>query len=272
MGEIFAQTMVVPLSLGSHYGDSLFLCKTIERLKRLPMTSDLYDMTGPTQRQSLSAYLHNRAQKPHQVQWKRVLEDSTDLRRLRQSIERLGDRQYWNRAWIVQEVALARQPELLCGAHIIEWESLADLIEVMRRLSLKTLLLSNSAFSKVSNFRRLATGGLSSTLKDLSEFKCSDVRDRIYASLRVVPWPESVPTIVPDYTKSAFELAVEVLERCERPGLEWEQDLHELFRFARCVLDVLELNSNDSHISSLILESRLRAESFPTLLSLQKIL
>jgi hypothetical protein len=89
-----------------------------------------------------------------------------------------------------------------------------------------SLLLSKCTKKKISYEMRAAMGSgrfclllafgkqlprkLESSLKVVRQLQCSDERDRIYSILSLVDWPSGISP-VPDYDKSAFDLAVETL-------------------------------------------------------------
>jgi hypothetical protein len=89
-----------------------------------------------------------------------------------------------------------------------------------------SLLLAKCTKKKISYEMRAAMGSgrfclllafgkqlprkLESSLKVVRQLQCSDERDRIYSILSLVDWPSGISP-VPDYDKSAFDLAVETL-------------------------------------------------------------
>ena len=56
-----------------------------------------------------------------------------------QAIGRLCERDWFYRTWVVQEVALARTVNLLCGSQWLEWDSLVTLIDAISRTGLSAL-------------------------------------------------------------------------------------------------------------------------------------
>lgn len=144
---------------------------------------------------------------------------------LRRALIDFLERPYWRRVWIVQEVAAA-QHELgvLCGCDRITWLGiylLLELTEAGKSSHAPENLWSDiepswryrpAAVSSLWYSAALESLDLDSALVNVDELECSDPRDRVYALLGLVDWDEDESAIVPDYSKSALELAVEVIE------------------------------------------------------------
>ena len=83
---------------------------------------------------------------------RRGLPASTDA--VWQAIGRLCERDWFYRTWIVQEVALARNIEVLCGRQWLGWSSLVGLVQGVVRTGLSSLCrdLEDPASSRPSGF------------------------------------------------------------------------------------------------------------------------
>ncbi|KAF2162625.1 hypothetical protein M409DRAFT_58045 [Zasmidium cellare ATCC 36951] len=78
-----------------------------------------------------------------------------------------------------------------------------------------------------------------SITSDTKGLDCKDVRDRVYAMRHLIDWSKSrLKTLQPDYTKSAFDIAVSLVSAPEeREGL----DPFDFF----CLLETLEVSAHD---------------------------
>ncbi|KAF4775393.1 heterokaryon incompatibility protein [Colletotrichum scovillei] len=130
---------------------------------------------------------------------------------LQQALETLLTRRYFSRAWILQEVALARRATLICGRYEMPWSrlqipSLADrglLINTQE----KPRLLNVLQLPSVLQFRAPAYRDSSDLLRllDLARNShASDPRDKLFAVYGLISCAQS-DGIVADYTMSARE-------------------------------------------------------------------
>lgn len=131
---------------------------------------------------------------------------------------------YWRRAWIVQECVLAAELELRCGSF-----RLAD--DVLDRLKDEALdrdhtsygtstLVEGSPAFMVLRARDARQGrrqhpGFSREIRPWQRkwpmLRCSDIRDRIYSLLAIMP-QGSQGRVVPDYSMSTAQLALQVID------------------------------------------------------------
>lgn len=130
---------------------------------------------------------------------------------------------YWSRAWIVQELVLAREAQIRCGKEEFRLEQLADLVQHLRHYS-KTFLprdleakdsILNSPAAKVIAKRKKwqNSSGRSYVNPWDTPFEilgCSDVRDRVYAMTALM---DSALAIVPDYNKTPAEIFEGIFEQ-----------------------------------------------------------
>ncbi|KXH27257.1 heterokaryon incompatibility protein [Colletotrichum nymphaeae SA-01] len=130
---------------------------------------------------------------------------------LQQALEMLLTRRYFSRAWILQEVALARRATLICGRYEMPWSrlqipSLADrglLINTQE----KPRLLNVLQLPSVLQFRAPAYRDSSDLLRllDLARNShASDPRDKLFAVYGLISCAQS-DGIVADYTMSTRE-------------------------------------------------------------------
>ncbi|MCJ1398138.1 hypothetical protein MMC11_001335 [Xylographa trunciseda] len=65
-----------------------------------------------------------------------------------QAVGRLCDRDWFYRTWVVQEVALARRIEVLCGGQWLAWDTLVGLVSEVVRTGLSALCRASSPVSR----------------------------------------------------------------------------------------------------------------------------
>jgi len=172
----------------------------------------------------------------------------------------LRDAPYWRRAWIVQEVSLARDLELWCGPQRMSRSSLKRWsLEQGFVLSLE-MGITRRIWSMISDFtpREIISSVLKKYSSELGE--CVDVRDRVYSVLSLIQ-PESLDgfPIIVDYGKSSYALFCELMEidRRQYPTCYSYLTLISVVRLRR----MLELHT-DSRVTRLIdeLHQRMRVE------------
>lgn len=141
-------------------------------------------------------------------------------------VPRLLSRSWFERVWVIQEVAVARQATLFCGNQDISWHSLVKAVNVFscfdqfaafgqriagtdtimaavaRLPDLERNINNFEAFRKLQD-RLNSSGPNFSQLEDVFEHmrgrKATDPRDRIYAALALLPFEQS-QSLKPDYT------------------------------------------------------------------------
>jgi hypothetical protein len=205
IGEIFSKATEVFACLGSHRDNSEMVLWAAREIADFGITCEHAD------------FLCHDCGLP----WTRwVLSLGFDrLQTLSIATQKFGERDYWGRVWIVQEVSKASSLSILCGNDILPWKPLSDL---------KTFLVMDmEEMSSISSaFEALPSCGMTLmydvfAAKDLvispSEvfdryygFKCFDPRDHLYGLLSIIRWPEGMEQILPDYTTSTHDLALQV--------------------------------------------------------------
>lgn len=134
----------------------------------------------------------------------------------------LASREYWRRLWILPELYSAGERGsrliLLCGSHTTNWESLAALLDaahsnLVSRLELTSDSIINTPLHKVGEmiFRRYGITSFAFTMEYLallSDWKCTDPRDRFYAIWSIVNWSTIKNPPKVDYTVSGTQLAL----------------------------------------------------------------
>jgi hypothetical protein len=158
----------------------------------------------------------------------------------------LAGRQYFRRAWIVQEVSGGRKRAmLLCGDDIMEWA--------------RVTILGTRLFRIISNAITQAPGPwLDSQLLWLNELiyskdrclttfldymrflDCQDIRDRIFSVVSLVDW--GAIQLLPDYSMTRYQLASNLMWRLPYLNTEHVADL----------VAVLQLNEESTQVLALL--------------------
>ncbi|KAE8441995.1 hypothetical protein EG329_004121 [Mollisiaceae sp. DMI_Dod_QoI] len=130
------------------------------------------------------------------------------------------DRPYWQRMWIVQEIALARDITILYDDISISWDSL-DVLQLALKLtedkgdsqSTSRKILNSHAY-RLDEHRRYRNSADESTLWSwMHSFRdsiCFDPRDKVYALLGLAV-DEHDNQLIVDYSKSLFEVYTDVI-------------------------------------------------------------
>lgn len=125
-----------------------------------------------------------------------------------ESLSRLFARPYWQRMWIVQELAKAKEVEIWCGSDHVSWSDMAEMDPLQWLQGRERMLLENIQHfrsreqdSRVGFARML----LSEALIYTNSLKATDSRDKIYALLGLtLDGSDVVPT--PSYDTDAIEV------------------------------------------------------------------
>ncbi|KAH9227949.1 hypothetical protein K456DRAFT_1765534 [Colletotrichum gloeosporioides 23] len=146
------------------------------------------------------------------------------------ALARLLSRRYFSRAWIIQEVALARQAALVCGSHTLSW-SLVHVNNLAARGLLTGLASEDGripglqALPPVIQFKAPAfrtTGDLLRLLDLARNSRAADPRDKVFAVFGLITCPES-EGFSADYTKTPAEVftstALWIAQRFGLPAL-----------------------------------------------------
>ncbi|KAK5711454.1 hypothetical protein LTR17_018390 [Elasticomyces elasticus] len=149
--------------------------------------------------------------------------DEQLLTRMCHAIYEFGERPYWYRLWIVQELFEARDVEVMCGQSRLNYWVVGQLVGIYLHTSIvipnrghwEVPYYGMSAFETVATAVLIAPAPVTSGLTDVWRLHCEDPRDRIYGMLRLFQWspPEAKP--VPDYARPAVDLAMAVLDSVE---------------------------------------------------------
>lgn len=133
------------------------------------------------------------------------------------AVARFFQRTFFNRAWIMQEVVLARRLEVLCGAETLEWDTLAQASVYFAQTAWKDHLIQlvspdmvdSKCYSHVPAMlqtsrkyqtRLLWADALLHALIRSRHFKSFDLRDKVYCVLGLVEeYIQDRPLLHPKY-------------------------------------------------------------------------
>ncbi|KAE8413143.1 heterokaryon incompatibility protein-domain-containing protein [Aspergillus pseudocaelatus] len=115
------------------------------------------------------------------------------------SMKQLWRRNYFKRAWIIQEVALAKRILVICGEYFLDWDHIARVSRILTLTPWKRASNMNAHDRKarvdsthtlplyLNSNRKMVSSGkgcdLLSILIKARRFQCSDPRDKVYALL-----------------------------------------------------------------------------------------
>ena len=148
--------------------------------------------------------------------------DANDLICLLKTFHVNGERPWWGRRWVVQEVMNGRKLEIICGRRSIPWNRITDFRNSVANLAtlnypIQSILSTKIAdsFRSVWNLDELRARGrlfvgqnptlsFEELLERFTRTRCSDPLDLIYSILNISNLPESSCPI--DYSKSVVEV------------------------------------------------------------------
>ena len=147
------------------------------------------------------------------------------------AMETLCLQPYWNRAWIIQEILLARSVTIYFGSRKLPWEVFSSLLEKISKTTKYehfqevgfayriSALRSRNAYQNPnvsSKFKRIS---LEDLLEMFSESKCYYVQDRIFSLLGLAKELDTAESLV-DYSKDLGTLFFAVLGLCNPRKIE----------------------------------------------------
>lgn len=157
---------------------------------------------------------------------------AVDVEALRSAVRDFEARPYWKRIWIIQELLLSEDIDVLFGAHRADWEDVCHLRQTKDLHTPQLVVLERlTVWHKVQVTYMAAT---------LAEFECFDDRDRIYGLLSCLEWPgDGKLTVIPDYTQTLLQLAI---------GLSRGLGQRSMYQ----VIKALRLSRSDSGLAELV--------------------
>ncbi|KAG4443713.1 hypothetical protein IFR05_000802 [Cadophora sp. M221] len=192
----------------------------------LPYTDRTFDLL-----KSLSAGWGGSSDASHEVVQKRVSELHQILLtddKVRRIVQRgvygdIGQRDFWTRIWVVQEVALSSNVTIVCGRNEMDWQEFSDTIWNLDEASTMAMTtpeneLDVGGLSNIDTFsimRELLRDAVNLRLSDivalLRRSRSTDPRDMIYGLLGLVP----NSSIRSDYSHATTEdVYLDLIHRC----------------------------------------------------------
>lgn len=227
MGSIYSSAAFVVVSLGQHDTASLKLLQMVQNGSR---SSAVALRPEPGDRPAAKSVLEL---------WIEQLHES-DMRTLCSAYWCFGQRPYWNRIWIIQELFLAGTAYILVGKDSIEIATLMTLHKCLvwgtlhgtvkqRLLPTTTERFTHGQMNTVLfqiHVRPAISHGLGQQTVTMlaTNFKrslCADTRDRVYGFLGICTWPKHLSPLIPNYTIPVAALALAVSRHVIN---EWELD------------------------------------------------
>ena len=159
---------------------------------------------------------------------KRILKRIMNPRQLQDAIRTLLQRPWFQRVWVIPEVALARFAVVACGRQRLSWDNLVRLIREVKPLPIagfdkQAALLGNPrqriaiiTQMTASQRDRLAHTDITQLLILAKSSRATDVRDMIYAFYGL-----TLLTTFPSYTRSVEMLYAEVIHMYVN-SIKWE--------------------------------------------------
>jgi hypothetical protein len=136
---------------------------------------------------------------------------SRDERSIKNAVESIVQRPYFERMWIIQEVMVSRRIQVLCGSQTCSWDKMASFIlnndwaYGLAIPSTTDALLSQRIDLPMERRRRDGVS-LHTLIDKFHDGECSDPKDKVYALLGMVTYPQRGLTLKADYTISSRKL------------------------------------------------------------------
>jgi hypothetical protein len=116
------------------------------------------------------------------------------LRHLFVPLFRFIDRDYWQRLWVMQELAHAKQAQVICGPYTVLYSSLVQFFRVLRsvtlnRPGLENIYLTANYFPYWDKQGLTSSGNFNmhSAVRLIGGKKCRDLRDRLFRIISLFP-------------------------------------------------------------------------------------
>jgi hypothetical protein len=222
MGDIYSKATTVLASPGPHENGS-------EKLFSLaPSEEEVACMTMPNDLVT-NAFGGVGMSKGFQARWSEWIGnlEREDLISICNAWVGLLERSYLGRAWILQEVALAREIRVACGEDVLSWAQIKQLWMLVfncghNKVICKQVLQSGAKLSNgAQDLRPLnlvidsepQSFTIESVLENFNLAKRSDIRDHIYALMSLVNWNlYGCRPLDPHYGQSPFRLVIQLAE------------------------------------------------------------
>lgn len=168
--------------------------------------------------------------------------------RLRRALEAFIERDYWYRAWVVQEILVAKQISLTCGSRSVSWKCVTNVVGEfvgerrqrihypqgsLRRPSPRTREMNPTSLETIGHLASFRISGpqergplwfLDMLLK-LRHFKSRDPREKIFSLLGLVDMEHMAeePDISVNYDLSFVQVSTKLFKSFIMPKLEYQR-------------------------------------------------
>ncbi|ROV98086.1 hypothetical protein VMCG_06966 [Cytospora schulzeri] len=225
MGGIYRKAAHVLACVGRHADDSDFLYGTLAAHEKtwVSISTAVVEFTEwwEDERVTLMIQRMRRALGP------------PNIRRLLRAMGALARRPYFSRLWILQELYHGSAVSFLCGGDHIPCSLLLRLFRLRHCWSFwfpyslddcfgpegksgpGSLCLSNTdMILLVARQSPIGSKTLVTLSRNAARLLCEDPRDKVYGIVSMVDWASfDVDPIIPDYTKTAFVVAMDFLQK-----------------------------------------------------------
>jgi hypothetical protein len=181
----------------------------------------------------------------------------------------LCERPYWRRMWIVQEVCHAEDITVWCGSHSFAWSTLEALYLKLKGLEDTSWFAHHRSAMRVlqssacvmiwqrAHWRHPDTPvpSLRTLIEVFSTWRCSDVRDKVYA---LISMADRDTAVVPDYNKTPTDIYHEVADLTSRDDARWCKLLARVLAVPYNKLEMLDYTQERPQ--QLVLRKRLQFE------------
>lgn len=144
------------------------------------------------------------------------------------AVDALFERSYWTRIWILQEVVLANAATVMCGVKTLDLADLMHVVPMFHVMILCNIFASpdepalplgpnHIGCLNLDVVRTMRTSHRNNSeytpllclAHDTTDFEATDVRDRVFALLGLLP--EGATSVVPNYSLSAQQVFTDVM-------------------------------------------------------------
>jgi hypothetical protein len=232
MGAIYANAVLVLACIGP----SDAFIRTAHELYGTAIFQDTGDWDEPegegtfeADMSTLSFKWHTKNHAGIDVFFPRDDEDQNLITRLCSEWNGLAGRQYFRRAWIVQEVSGGRKRAMmLAGEDIMEWARVTALGLRLSRITQN--VITGADVQKLDNqlwwLSQLIYDKnryLTTFLDHMRFLKCQDIRDRIFSIVSLVDW--GAIQLLPDYNTTRYQLASDLMWRLPELNMQDVADI-----------------------------------------------
>ena len=284
MGDIFSQAQCVFACVGSHADGSELLVQELRRFAKVMPKSPRPDELDHLRHRVAPVWDRSLLNKePDPIDRWYWAHDYEARKMLMFTLILFGQRQYWERLWVVQELVEARKRKVLCDHVQIDWQVLnatcreltytytnpgrvakgcygySEMERALNTLEISPMvqILDATAASDAGDEHYVPMGPhfaqrprFCNHLYNFQSRKCLEPRDMIFGLKGLRGWPEDVPDLRADYALPLVSLALTAIS-CYYPNKAFTFP-----RYVQTVKSVLHIDDNGEEIASLMRKRR----------------